>query len=72
MPLVSQTEIMTLEVPDHVTVGRSCDQIGLNRHVICHVTKRLIWCLDHLITNQMTKSILGLDIRLSQARLDLH
>ena len=25
---VSQTEVVTPEVPDHVTVGRSCDQTG--------------------------------------------
>ena len=25
---LSRTEVVTLEVPDHVTVGRSCDQTG--------------------------------------------
>ena len=25
---VSRTEVVTPEVPDHVTVGRSCDQTG--------------------------------------------
>ena len=27
-PVVSRTEVVTPEVPDHVTVGRSCDQTG--------------------------------------------
>ena len=25
---LSQTEVVTLEIPDHMTVERSCDQIG--------------------------------------------
>ena len=47
---MSQTGVVTPEVPDHVTKS------GLSRHVIRHMTKCLIRCLDHLITNQMTKS----------------